>query len=668
MRANIHHNSQAGCSGQFQFIQIDASKVKGTGPGGQVTPEDLFLMKPEKSGVLDFSRDQNGRIQPKEKSLVKVNKIVKNKFTKRGLGRLMHEALIGHTGGPFAPSEIVSPTINPFLAFVMFSDQTSPARVGDKRVEWDESDTANVADLPATTATIAEGRRGLLLSDTAGTLRRLTISYIGTNPYGVIEYVFFAQSNNPAINTGALGIDGFPIKGIALAEELDDAGTGTKLGVRAVVGLTPTLQGKSDRVYRHEGQQQSEDLIPNEYTGTTVAGVAGYMQSSKFLELQIGTTSTPSAGDSITAATRTIVIDDAATILPSTSGFSGASHVRKVLRISGSATAANDRDYTIQEVLSSTSVKVFESPTADDTNNFDGGVYTVYHAHNLFDGRVENEGRVESSDTATVPVPTDQTGAVVHGEAWSSVDTSGPHTAGRVFASDKTIAGVRIVIPAGVNKDFVPDSFKIQLLDPGANGGSPRPAQDADYIDATATLSSQADAIFEAGVYGVEYTFTPTSCRGVRIKDAVAFSSTRGVKVAAFMCYEEMVAQALSANTLELKVKSGDSFKTFTLPDVSSTQDVNDFVTSLNTVLRGYQMEAVRSTFGFLWLRGTVAGDNSQLLIDAEAGQDANTELGFPSGATTKTGITQAITKAASDALIIIYRVQITGDVPGGFA
>jgi hypothetical protein len=129
-----------------------------------------------------------------------------------------------------------------------------------------------------------------------------------------------------------------------------------------------------------------------------------------------------------------------------------------------------------------------------------------------------------------------------------------------------------------------------------------------------------------------------------------------------------MSAVTLSNHTLDLKIKTGDSYTTHALRDTAATQDVNDLCDALNYAVRGYQIEAVRSQFGYLWLRGTVAGDNSDLFLDAEGGSDANTELGLPTGATQKTGITQPITKVYTDAITFIYRVNLSGNVPGGWA
>lgn len=649
---------QAGVSGNFQFIRIDSTKIKKH--SGKISVYDIFESEKSIDGDRIFNRDENFRLIPLVKNSIKENRIVKNKFTKRGLGALLHQCLLGHTGNVYAPNEITDATVNPFPFFCLYGPS------GDQRVEWVESDGANVTGLPNGSGVANTGRRGVSVTDAAGILRNIARTYVSTAPYSELEYIFLADINGTAQETTQKGIDNFAIESVALQEAYDETGVATKIGVRSIVGLTPVLQGKTDRVWVHESQQQGEDLIPNLYTGTTIATAVGYIESTSLADTIIDSTITTNAGDSI-AVDGTITMLNATTDLSTTSGFDANVHTRKVIEISGSTN--NNRKFTIREVVSSTVIKVFEDSaiTLADTNGFTAQVKTTLQGYNVFDGRVENEGRVEVTDTGTYSTPNDTPGTVITGESWNSADVAGPHKIGRVFSTDQDIAGIRIIVPIGTPKDLVPEDFKVQLLDPGANGGNPRPAQDADWVDATALLTGQATAIFGAGVYGVEYSFASTLCRGVRLTDMVAFAPTRGVQISNFMCYEEMSAQALTSNTLNLKVKAGDSFKIFDLPDVTSSQDINDFVTSLNTVLRGYQLEAVRSEFGFLWVRATVAGDNSQLFIEAEAGSSANTELGLPVATTTKTGITQAITKLASELLMIIYRIKINGDIPGGY-
>jgi hypothetical protein len=170
-----------------------------------------------------------------------------------------------------------------------------------------------------------------------------------------------------------------------------------------------------------------------------VAGDAGYIQDGALPEEQIdGTTTSAGASDTIVKSTRTITLANAITTMSGTSGFTAADHTRKVLRLAGSGYSGNNRDFTIREVLSTTAVKVFEEPENDDAGNvnaFTGGVYTVYEGHNAFDGRMENFGRIEATDTGTYPVPNDTPGTIETGEIWSSPDTGVTHTVGRIFSS-----------------------------------------------------------------------------------------------------------------------------------------------------------------------------------------------------------------------------------------
>ena len=139
-----------------------------------------------------------------------------------------------------------------------------------------------------------------------------------------------------------------------------------------------------------------------------------------------------------------------------------------------------------------------------------------------------------------------------------SNDTSGPHEIGRVWSATKNIAGIRIIVPSGMNKSFTPDKFKIRYLDPTANSNNPRPGTDGDWVDVSGqdyTSTSQAGNIFDGGKYGYEYVFSSTvSCKGIKISSITAFSSTVGVQIAEFMSFEEMSAVTLSSDTLKIAV------------------------------------------------------------------------------------------------------------------
>ena len=147
-----------------------------------------------------------------------------------------------------------------------------------------------------------------------------------------------------------------------------------------------------------------------------------------------------------------------------------------------------------------------------------------------------------------------------------------------------------------------------------------------------------------------------------------AVDNTRKVEIAEFLVYEEMdsvtINSGLANNVLRLRT-DGATWRNFTLNDIGPVILIDDIVTEINRQVRGYELQAVRSDFGYLWIRGTVAGGNSTVDVDSVAnGSTANTPLGIATGGATKTGITQSVTKAYDDALTITYRVAISGDLP----
>jgi len=680
---------------------------------------------------------------------------------------------------------------------VLFADSpTGDAKLGDARVEFDESDDAFVTTLSADTINPAEGRRGVLLATTTGVFKRLSLAYSGTNPYGIAEFVFYAQPNtnakasgsltfdtkanhtdaqtftlddgvNPAVvfeidvtgngvtpgnqrvkadlattdddmrdagilainecdelleitasigsgtgkadldndrggtlgnvtivhtitavawavvgmasgicatETGVDGLDNYPMKSVGMAYGLA-CGSGeldSQVGIRAVSGLAPTIQSTAIAPgYVHESLNydgtaspvMERYLHPPSGNGTTTITNDGFVYSTEATEVQIGSDIPGDAADNMDATTRIITIKGA--------NFKKNLHVRKTLRISNSGTPANNQDYTIKRVIAYNQVEVFEDVDTTATENFmtaGDGLWTKYTGDKCFDGRVENEGRVEVSGTEA-----DRPGTIVLGEQWVSDDVPGPHTIGRIWSAAKTIAGVRITIPAGVNKDFVPNRFKIETLDPTANGNDPRPGNDLDWVtQLDYAAADQATLIFDGGAYGYVYTFgAPVSAEGIRFTDMQAWSSTRHCKVAQIYAWEEMAAVDFvnGVDKLRLGTDALPTWRSYDLPNMASTQTLQTVADALNEVLRGYELEAVVSAFNFLWVRGTVAGDNSQLDLDSVGnGSTANTKLGLGTGPVVKTGITQAVRKWPDEALTIIYRVNLTGNVPGGYA
>lgn len=773
-------NDRFGAGAQFRFVTMDCRALEGSGKDGAVQFSDLFEVDPVTHLPV---HGPDGWPLPKMPERVTECVTTKNKFTKRGLSAMLDQVLTGHNGGPYVPSDIsYANTRNPFQSLFLATDSpTGDGKVGDSRVMWDESDGQFDTRISANTANVAEGRRCVLLSDTAGVFKRLSIAYRSTEPYGEAEFVFFAQPNSyvaatgsitcdtqanhtdgetftlndgihtavvfefdktgdgvttgrepvdisaavsaddvrdavvAAINrcedtvidilatasvstgqltltherggaignktithtvlaagwsvtgmtggsssyeTGVKGLDNFPIKTIGLAYGLlcGDGETESQVGVRAISGLAPTLQGITDRVYCHEGKDLTK-YTHGDLT-TTISG-DGYLVTAEATEAQI-VAITGSASDTMNSSTKRIVLNKAY--------FAFKSHVRKTLRISGSTVTQNNKDYTIKQVISHTEVEVFETIFSTVTENFmtgSDGLYTKYTGDKAFDGRVENEGRVGSNDG-------DAPGTIILGEKWISADSSGPHVLGRIWSTTKTLTGIRVTIPAGTNKDFVPNTFKVDILSPTANGNNPRPGNDLDWVNLLDYSSSgQATNIYDAGVYGKEYTFSATAAKGVRLSNMQANSSSRKVEVAVLYAFEAMstVSFTYGVDKLRLAVDGVPNYKVFSLPSMTATASVSSITPYLNQVLRGFQLEAVRSTFGYLWIRGTVAGGNSRVDLDTTAnGSSANVKLGYLTSGATKIGITQEVRKWPGEALTILYRVNLTGNVQGGYA
>ena len=74
----------------------------------------------------------------------------------------------------------------------------------------------------------------------------------------------------------------------------------------------------------------------------------------------------------------------------------------------------------------------------------------------------------------------------------------------------------------------------------------------------------------------------------------------------------------------------------------------------------GYGIKAERSEFGYLWIQGTVGGDNSKLDLDSVAGgSSANTKLGLWAAGGQKSGVTESLIKYPGNNMTIIYRIEI---------
>ena len=464
-------------------------------------------------------------------------------------------------------------------------------------------------------------------------------------------------------------IDNLPIKAIGLASNLD-CGAGeanSHWGIRSIVGLAPTFQGICDRGYQHEGKQLHKYVAAE-----TVAGVGsdGYVESDSVADVSLGSITT-NAGDSISSGLITML--DAPDDLLATGGFRQREHFRKSLAITG---GTNDgKVFTIKKVVGPTQVRVWESIT-DDTNGFTAELKQTYNGINAFSGAVENEGQSRPSADHH-----DEPGTVVLGEPFKCNTVGGAPdygVLGRVWATAKKIRGIRIVIPAGVFKDAIPNYFKIQYLDSALGDEPANNAHWSDYTNGDFSGTAQGDALFEAGPYGVEYTFPDTlpDTKGLRLYGIKAIDDTIPPEVGELLIFTDMDPAGSGTpdgtgielvdgtdDRLDLATDAVPNYRTFYLGDLGPTKDTQDIADAINAQTRGYQLEAVRSRFGYLWLRGTVAGDNSYVDLDYPTGQ-ANDKLKLPGVATQKQGLTQVIRKLPADAMTFIYRINISGDLP----
>jgi hypothetical protein len=501
----------------------------------------------------------------------------------------------------------------------------------------------------------------------------------GINITGVTGGV---SKTNMSGGTGAEGADGsngnkeidnLPIKAFGFAYGVECGGqveNESNLGLRAVQGLRPWIQGVCDRVYIGEvctfGALGAGSITNMKNYGGTTDTVTqdGYVVDSELAEVLVADCANAPV---ITPANNSVAISSAEWDLPATIGFKAGVHERLYLKFTG---GTHDGEYhKIKQVIDSRNVEVFTSLTADDATSVD--VIRRYTGVEAFDGKVDNEGLTTQVATSSDPIAT-----VIPGGKWSSIDTGG-HEFGRVFNAAKNIKGVRVIFPAGVTKDKCPHKFKIQTLDPTANANDPRPGVSGDWIDLPATqhdyltANFQADAIYDAGRYGVEYVFTnPVTTKGVKLAQILPFDNTVEVEIAELMVFEEAANITLSDEYLRFSVDNGVLFKRKAIPDVAASNDYQQHVDALNAVLSGYQVEAIRSNFGYLWFRGTVAGDNSDLDLSSDNTVDGSTclvKLGLaPDAATSpsRTGITQSVLKRTVDALTFIVRFNMTTDHP----
>lgn len=554
-------------------------------------------------------------------------------------------------------------------------DKSSPGSFtfGNYRIPLAGGETADqVRDL-IINAINAQDDDELMIDASSGGAATVTLThryggYIGnvTHPTdGVADagFVLSVMSGGSGVERDDNEIDNLAIKAVGLTANVDcGAGEANSLwGIRSIIGLLPTFQGDPDRGYEHEGKDLHEYIAAETVVGV---GLDGFVESSSATQSVIDSITT-NAGDSISSGLVTMVnaVDDCV----GGQGLLVKNHFRKAVLVTGGTNAG--KRFTIKKIESPTTFRVWET-IADDTNGFTIQIVEDYTGANAFDGRVENEGRLDGTTDDNDPY-----GQVQNGEQWTAngIGTS-PDWAwvGRVWPTAKKIRGIRIIAPIGVPKEAVPNKFKIQYLDSALGDVPANTAHWTTYANGDFSTADEGNDIFEAGIYGKEYLFPDTlpDTKGVRLVGIQAIDVSEPPQIGALMAFTDwdpagVGVQVISGTNdrLDLATDGVPNYRQFDIGSVGPTQDAQDFADAINAQVRGWQLEAIRSRFGYLWIRGTVAGNNSVVDMDAPAGS-LNAVLGFPGVATQRTGITQVVRKLPPDALTIIYRFSLSGDLP----
>lgn len=481
----------------------------------------------------------------------------------------------------------------------------------------------------------------------------------------------------------------FPIQsiGMAMNRNCGNGETNSKIGLRAILGLAGTVQGVCDRRWVHEhfnyatsGAEDLHKYVPAEQFGTirgSLGTAAGYVTSGETADTVLATFDN---GIAITAATKEFEFDEAQWLLTATLGFD-VEHRRLTLRVTNSGVGGNNRDFHIRKIVSPNKVRVFETVAGDDDDTTTPALQVqlvmTYAGDNCFDGNVENEG-LTYDPTPPYQDTSDPWAEVVVGQKWSSAAGAGPHLIGRVFDSPlspsgtpKTLTSFWLVAPPGVSREYLPDEFLVDILD---GGGSPpttvpdqlEPANNNHWTQVAAYAGGESDDIYLAGRYGREYTITtPAPGYGFRLSAVRSLDDAQHVELAQIMLAEDVGAPdgfpiTLSSARLKTSIDAGSNDVYVDIPDVPATSDVDDIVNALNRVLVGHQVEAVRSTHGYLWTRCTVQGNNAPFRV---YNYGASATLGLTGGSDEdRVGVTQPLRKLVMEALTIIYRFSIWGN------
>lgn len=659
-------------------------RVDGMGkPKDEVTFDDLWTKTPE------------GVMVPREPERVVADSVATNKFLKRGISwlcnlMLRNKSTVTETERNLPDIDVTTRSKNPLSALVLVSDDSPLVHPGDAIVEWGESDAAANAKIPSSVSgaftPAGYGIRAILLDEATDPMKVVQSRYPDTVYYSQLEYTIFAKANVSAVQTGNQGIDNFPIKSIGIANGIlaghDDADS--QWASRAILGLYPTLQAwkwpervgvpasndpGTDRPYRHEHYVYDDAgsgsvAALHKYSGVEViAGNGdGYVTSNEAadgsLTGDVNISITPNAADQFFAATKQIKLGGATFTVE---------HAlrRNTLKI---ASTSNTGDFTVKRRVSADTVEVFETVVNEGPGVVTSADLVSRHTGDkAFDGRVENEGKVyQAADDG------DANAIVVMGENWRSADAPSGHFVARVWNASKLIRGVRIICGQGTPLDSCPDKFKIQYLNPAANGGSPRPPQEADWLDVAGQdytgSGGQAVIMYPLGEYGYEYHFAaPVTTQGIKLASAQNISAGGYVEIQQLLVYEESDDHVIASpnNVLRVSIDGGGSYKQFTVPVLAATKNLQYVVDALNEILIGDQLEAVRTEFGILIIRGTVEGDNSRIQLDTNGnGSTINASLGLdPAGLANKTGESQSITKVYDEALTLIVTASYLVDL-----